>query len=301
MLDARAGFLAHCQLDLGLSPNTVRAYRVALDHLYAGLAALGLTLAEVGPDEVARLLAWCRDERGHAGATLAMGLVCWRMYARYLVSEKLLTSDRITLAPLPHLWQRLPEVLSIEEVERLLKSAPPGPMHLRDRLALELLYACGGRASEVVGIGLSDLKENGRLVRLRGKGRKERMVPLNPVARRTVTRYLKDLRPSLDPRTKSERLLLSSRGGPISRSVLWRIVRDAGVLAGINRPVYTHLLRHSFATHVLEGGAGLLAVQALLGHANLTTTQRYTHVDAKRLHDIFRKYHFRSGAPPPTD
>jgi integrase/recombinase XerD len=294
MLDARAAFLAYCRLELGLAPNTIAAYQRDLSLVHAALAGLGLTVPQCGPDEVGRLLAWLRDERKLASSSLVRLLVALRMYARWLVSEKLLERDRIQLAQMPKLWNSLPEVLSVDEVERLLQSPPDGPMRLRDRLALELLYACGGRASEVAGIALDDLKEHASLVQLHGKGGKDRMVPLGDRARSALRRYLDELRPTLDPGHRQRRLLLSARGRPITRNTLWKLVHDAGVLAGITRPVYTHLLRHSFATHLLEGGADLRSVQELLGHANLTTTQRYTHVDAKRLIEVHRKFHPRS-------
>jgi integrase/recombinase XerD len=293
MVDARAAFLAYCRLELGLSPNTLAAYANDLDKAHEGLAALGLSLADCGPDEVGRLLAWLRDQRAQASASLVRLLVALRMYARYLAMEKLIPRDRIQLAQMPKLWNELPEVLSVDEVGRLLEGVAPGPMRLRDRLALELLYACGGRASEVVGIGLADLRDGGRLVKLHGKGDRERMVPLGDQARRHLKRYLDELRPQLD-RARQERLLLSARGRPLTRQALWTLVKRAGVLAGIAKPVYTHLLRHSFATHLLENGADLRAVQELLGHANLTTTQRYTHVDAKRLIEIHRRFHPRA-------
>ena len=208
--------------------------------------------------------------------------------------EKLIERDRIQLTQMPKLWNALPEVLSVAEVDQLLANAPPGDLHLRDRLALELLYALGGRASEVVGIRRVDLHERDTLVRLHGKGDKERMVPLGSRARACLKRYLAELRPTLDPAGKKPELLLSRRGGRLTRAVLWKLVRDAGRLAGITKPVYTHLLRHSFATHLLENGADLRAVQELLGHANLTTTQRYTHVDARRLQDLHRRFHPRA-------
>ncbi len=287
-------FLTYCRLELGLSANTLKAYENDLAKANEGFAALGIAFADAGPDEVARLLGWLRDERAQAPASLVRLLVALRMYARYLVMEKVLPRDRIQLARMPHLWNNLPGVLSVDEVERLLQGPPEGPMRLRDRLALELLYACGGRASEVVGIGLADLREHASLVKLHGKGNKERMVPLGDKSRAALRRYLDGLRPSLDPERKQECLLLSAKGQPMSRQALWRVVRDAGVSAGLGKPVYTHLLRHSFATHLLENGADLRAVQDLLGHANLTTTQRYTHVDAKRLIDLHRKFHPRS-------
>jgi integrase/recombinase XerD len=295
MPDARVtAFLAYVRLELGLAANTVAAYRRDLALVHQGLVALGLDLAQCGPDEVGRLLAWLRDERRLAASSLVRLLVAWRMYTRFLVGEKLLARDRIGLAQMPKTWNTLPEVLSVDEVERLLHAVAEGPMRLRDRLALELLYACGGRASEVVGICLEDLKEHAALVQLHGKGGKDRMVPLGERARSALRRYLAELRPTLDPQHQRRHLLLSARGRPLGRHALWKVVHDAGRLAGIARPVYTHLLRHSFATHLLEGGADLRSVQELLGHANLTTTQRYTHVDAKRLIEVHRKFHPRS-------
>lgn len=294
MLDARAAFLAYCRLELGLAGNSIAAYKRDLALVYSALTGLGLDLTQCGPDEIGRLLAWLRDERKLASSSLVRLLVALRMYARWLVGEKLMERDRIQLAQMPKLWNVLPEVLSVEEVERLLHAVADGPMRLRDRLALELLYACGGRASEVAGMGLEDLKEHASLVQLHGKGGKDRMVPLGERARSALRRYLDDLRPTLDPTNKQRRLLLSARGRPLSRNALWKLVHDAGLRAGITKPVYTHLLRHSFATHLLEGGADLRSVQELLGHANLTTTQRYTHVDAKRLIEAHRRFHPRS-------
>jgi integrase/recombinase XerD len=287
-------FIAYCRLELGLSRNTLVAYANDLDKVTTGLQALDLRLEDCGPDEVGRLLAWLRDVRAQAPASLVRLLVSLRMYVRYLVMQKVLPRDRIQLAQMPTLWNELPQVLSVDEVERLLVAVAPGALQLRDRLALELLYASGGRASEVVGIGLSDLANRNQLVKLRGKGAKQRMVPLGGKARHYLARYLTELRPTLDPQCRCDSLLLSRRGRPLSRFALWRLVKDAGAMAGITKPVYTHLLRHSFATHLLEGGADLRSVQELLGHANLTTTQRYTHVDAKRLVEIHRRFHPRS-------
>ncbi len=291
MIDAD-GFLAWCRLELGLSANTVTTYRHALAALGRACAATSTRPEGAGPDEVSAWLAHGRDIDGHEPATLVNHLVCWRMYARWLVLEGRTSEDRIRLARMPHLWSRLPEVLSVDEVEALL-AAPAGDHRLRDRCALELLYATGGRASEVAGIRLGDLREDARLLLLRGKGSKERLLPLHERARATVRAYLKDGRPFLDQGMAKDHLLLSVRGLPVDRGFLWRLVRDCGRLAGIDRPIHTHLLRHAFATHLLENGADLRAVQELLGHALLTTTQRYTHVDAKRLVELHRRFHPR--------
>lgn len=289
-----AGFLDYCRLELGLSANTLTAYARDLAKIDEALVALGLTIPEVGPDEIARMLAWLRDERDNAPATLARALVALRMFARWLVLERKLVRDRIALAPMPHLWNSLPDVLSPEEIELLLESVPKGPLQVRDRLALELLYASGGRASEVCTIGVGDFRQARAIVHLHGKGSKERVVPIGDKARYYLKRYLTELRPSLVRTPSEDHLLLSSRGAPLSRQTLWRIVTETAKGAGLGRPVYTHLLRHSFATHLLQNGADLRAVQELLGHANLTTTQRYTHVDAKRLVEVHRKFHPRA-------
>ena len=272
---AQRDFLTYCRLELGLSANTLASYGRDLDKLRLALGTLRLDLATCGPDEVGKVLAWLRDERANAPATLVRLLVTWRMFARYLAMERLIPRDRIQLAQMPTLWNELPQVLSAEEV-------------------VELLYASGGRASEVVGIGLADFQSGNALVKLHGKGNKERMVPLGTQARGCLRRYLAELRPQLARTPTEDRLLLSARGRPLTRQSLWALVKQAGARAGLGKEVFTHLLRHSFATHLIENGADLRAVQELLGHANLTTTQRYTHVDAKRLIEVHRKFHPRS-------
>jgi integrase/recombinase XerD len=288
-------FLDHGRLALALSPNTLRDYRTALAHLQAAMTACDVATPEaLGPDEAAACLGWLRDQHDLGPGSLALCLVAWRMWARYLVEEGALTHDRLALTPSPKLWHSVPEVLSPDEVDRLLASPPDGPMRARDKAAIELLYALGGRASEVVGLGMSDLKEGGRLALLRGKGSKERLVPIGERARRAVAAYREGLRRELDPRGRQEHLLLGVRGGGWNRQGLWLMVQQSAILAGITKPVWPHLLRHSFATHLLHGGADLRVVQALLGHASLTTTERYTHVDAARLRDIHSRFHPRA-------
>jgi integrase/recombinase XerD len=296
VLDLRADFLTYCRLELGLAANTVAAYRRDLATLYGEAGPLAIDPSTAGPDEVARVLAVLRDEHDWAPSSRARLLVTWRMYLRFLVLEKHVARDRVQLSQAPTLWREVPEVLTVDEVDRLLVSVPPGPMELRDRAALYLLYACGARASEVVGIGLSAFSDGQALVRLRGKGNKERLVPLADSARLAVAAYVAELRPSLDPLHRVDALLLSSRGRPWHRQGLWALVRRAGELAGIDKPVYTHLLRHSFAVHMIERGADLRVVQELLGHANLTTTQRYTQADTSRLRDVLNRFHPRQGA-----
>ncbi len=294
MFDRVPGFLDYARLELGLAAATCTAYANDLTILGSACQGLGMTIPDLGPDEVNQLLLHLKETRDWNPSTCARALVALRMFSRWLVLEKLLTRDRIALAPLPALWDNLPEVLSEEEVELLLLSPAEGPLFLRDRLALELLYATGARASEIIGITLADLKDGRQLVLLRGKGGKQRMVPIGAPARRSLGRYLGECRPQLVGPASDDRLLLSARGRPLTRQSLWGIVTTTAQLAGLGKRVYTHLLRHSAATHLLQGGADLRLVQELLGHANLTTTQRYTHVDGKRLQEVHRRFHPRA-------
>lgn len=293
VIDGSADFLAHCRLQLGLSANTISAYRRDLARLHQWCENTQQPLAQWQPDTVAAWLGWLEAE-GLQRNSRRRALSALRHFVRFLLAERKLAEDRVHLVRSPQPHHRLPEVLTRDEVDRLLANPPPGPLQARDRAALELLYACGGRASEVVGIGLADLREGGCLVKLRGKGNKERLVPLGERAQQAVKAYLSEMRPTLEGGRRSELLLLGSRGRALSRQTLWAMVRKAGVLAGLGNRVYTHLLRHTFATHVLEGGADLRVVQELLGHANLSTTQRYTQVDAQRLKDLHSRFHPRA-------
>ena len=292
--DHRRGFIAYCRLELGLSANTIQAYQRDIDKAYRLADQLSYDVNDLHADDVAKMLAYLKKEEGQAPASLARFLVVIRMYAKFLVLERISDVDRVQMVQSPKLWQELPEVLSVEEVDRLLEAIPPGPMALRDRAILELLYACGARASEVCGLGLSDMREQGSVLRIHGKGNKERMVPLGRDARYHLYQYLNDLRPSLVKDSKLDSLFLTKRGRAMNRQAVWKVVREAGTLAGIQKPLYTHLLRHSFATHMLAGGADLRSVQELLGHANMTTTQRYTHVDVSRLRQVHQRFHPRS-------
>lgn len=287
-------FLAFCRFELGLSANTLAAYRRDLQMWSEVCASRNLDMHSLSIDDAGLLLRDLAEKRQLAPSSRTRALVTLRCYIRYLAAEGRITVDAISRMQGPRPDLDLPEVLSREDLKRLLENIPPGRMQLRDRVALELLYATGGRASEVVGLKLGDLKEDGRLLLLRGKGRKERVVPVAEPARLYVLEYLQKIRPGLDPHRKREEVLLGLRGGPMARQQLWAVVRRVGQFAGLKSPIWTHLLRHSFATHLLEGGADLRSVQELLGHANLTTTQRYTHVDAARLRAVHAQFHPRS-------
>lgn len=255
----------------------------------------------VGPADLRDYVFHLKDH-GRAATSIRRAQSSLRAYWAFLLGEEVVKGDPTEQLESPRVWQRLPDVLSRREVERLVEAPDPDhPLHWRDRAALELLYATGMRASELAELPLGGLDLRHRVCLVLGKGSKERIVPLGGPAARAVDRYLRDVRPVLEsasgrsggrPRAKG-RVFLNARGGPLSRQAVWMIVRTACRRAGIGRRVTPHTIRHSFATHLLEGGADLATVQELLGHADIATTQIYTHLDRKHLHDVHRRFHPR--------
>ncbi len=234
------------------------------------------------------------QELGLCPASQANYLAALRALYRFLVLSERLGADPTEHVKLPRRRRPLPEVLSVSEVERLLQQPDTStPRGVRDRAILEVLYGCGLRVSELCELRLGDLFLEHELVRVRGKGAKERLVPIGRVARRWVERYCRDVRPLL-LRRPTDVVFLNNRGGRLSRMAIWKLVRWAAERAGIRRQIHPHTLRHSFATHLLEGGADLRAVQEMLGHAHITTTQIYTHVDQLYLQEVYRTFHPRA-------
>jgi integrase/recombinase XerD len=233
-------------------------------------------------------------DRGQAPTSIRRAQSSLRTYWAFLLGERLVESDPTERMETPRTWRRLPDVLSPPEVEGLLEAPDPDhPLHWRDRAVLELLYATGMRVSELAGLPLTGVDAAQAVCLVFGKGSKERIVPMGRPAMRALDRYLRDVRPALDRGKGKGRVFLNARGTPISRQAVWGIVRTSAVRAGITRKVSPHTLRHSFATHLLEGGADLAAVQELLGHADIATTQIYTHLDREHLRDVHRRFHPR--------
>jgi len=221
-----------------------------------------------------------------------------RTYFGFLLAEGSLAADPTERLESPRLGRRLPDFLTHDEAARLLDAPDPdSPLFWRDRAILELLYATGMRVSELAELPLTALDLDEGFLTVFGKGSKERLVPVGVPALRAVGRYLREVRPGLDRgRGRSKgRVFLNGRGGPLSRVAVWTLVKESARRAGITRRVSPHTLRHTFATHLLEGGADLAAVQELLGHADISTTQIYTHVDREYLRDVHRRYHPRAG------
>ena len=294
-------FLAYLELERGLSRNTLEAYRSDLHQFTCFLARRGLSVQGAGHSDLADFLdelAAGRDGRPPvAPTTLGRKVACLRSFYRHLRREETISHDPAADLHGPRKPQRLPRVLSREEVRRLLEQ-PRGssPLALRDRALLEVMYACGLRASEAVGLELSDLDLEEGLLRARGKGNKERIVPVGRQALAALSVYLRGGRAELVGNRVQTRLLVNHRGGELTRQGLYKIVQGHARKAGLQEKMSPHTLRHTFATHLLAGGCDLRSLQEMLGHADLATTQVYTHLSADRLKDAYFGAHPRAAS-----
>jgi len=288
-------FLDYLVVECGLSENTIAAYRSDLERFIGYLRKYRVRHPrEVNVERLADYLIDLKDE-GLAVSSISRALVAIRMFFRFLWSEGKIKTDCTSLIEAPRLFHALPDFLSIQQVECLLE-APEAEttLGLRDRAMLELLYATGARISEVCNLKVDDINLEFGYARCFGKGRKERVVPVGRKAIAAIRRYLEAGRPRLLKNRTSEFLLLSRTGRRLDRHSAWRRVERAARRAGLPGKCYPHMLRHSFATHLLERGADLRVVQELLGHVSITTTQIYTHTNKARLRAIHRKFHPRA-------
>lgn len=288
-------FLAYIELEKGLSRNTAKSYENDLRQAAHCLKRLGAAgWLQVTSKHLAGWLHWLSDE-GFTASSQARKLAAVRMLFRHLVKQGRREDDPAALLSGPKFRRKLPQTLNVREMDRLLAAPSGGDAYaVRDRAMLELFYSSGLRISELCGLTLQQVDLDHGFVRVFGKGSKERVVPLGEKARDAVQAYLGSARPKLvKPRTGSE-LFLSERGKAISRKTLWVIVKNAAKRAGLEKPVKPHALRHSFATHLLGGGADLRAIQEMLGHASIGTTQIYTAVESSRLLDQHAKHHPRN-------
>jgi len=278
-----------------MARNSVRAYQSDLEQFFEWYRAHGRRALR---DVDLKLLSEYLDrlhERKLAATSIARHLVSIRMFFRYLVLEGVLLESAAELLNSPKLWQRLPTVLSPDMVDRLL-AAPTADVDrfpLRDRALLSLLYATGCRASEVTAMRLGDAHLEESYCRCTGKGNKERIVPLNPRAILAIQTYLEHERPQMIGLDGDDWLLVTRRGNQLSRITVWNLVKKYAARTGCSSQVSPHTLRHSFATHLLAGGADIRALQELLGHANIRTTQIYTHVEHSRLKAVHQQFHPR--------
>ncbi|MFU8855780.1 MAG: site-specific tyrosine recombinase XerD [Deferrisomatales bacterium] len=288
-------FLDHLLVERGLSRNTVDAYARDVSAFLAFLGGAGRPEADTarGRD----VLSWLKAQRarGLSARTTARRLSALRAFYRFLVREGLAGENPLERLESPKLWKTLPRTLSAEETRALVESPrSQDPQGLRDRALLELLYASGLRVSEAAGLTLDRVELSLGFVRPLGKGSKERIVPVGGRALEALRDYLEQGRPLLLKGRRDGHVFLSRFGRRLSRQSLWKRVKQAARAAGVSSSVSPHTLRHSFATHLLEGGADLRSVQMMLGHADLATTQVYTHITRQRLLDLVRRHHPRS-------
>lgn len=293
-------WLDHLQVERGLSPNTLKAYAADVRAILAACGIEGARRREDGA--LARLtptgvLRWMRAERRAARAPTSINrrIAALRGFGRFAVGIGAMDADPTAGLPTGRSWNRVPKSLSRTQVDRLLGSVQgTRPLDTRDRALLECLYATGARVQEVCDWRLDDLRVDDAVIRCIGKGRKERWVPLGDDALAALEAWLENARPKLDPEGSSERLFVSRSGRALERVRVYRMLRERAMKAGLAKLPSPHMLRHSFATHLLEGGADLRSVQELLGHATVQTTQVYTHVDRKRLKKVHGRYHPRA-------
>jgi integrase/recombinase XerD len=291
-------FLAHLEFERGLARNTLDAYRTDLLQYGAFLNGRGRSATEAEHADIADFLADLATGDGQPAcspATINRKTACLRSFYRHLRREELIDADPTAALSPPTKSRKLPRVLTYAEVKRLLESVSESdPIALRDRALLEVMYGCGLRASEAVGLDVNEVDLRRGFVRPHGKGNKERIVPLGREAAVAVTRYLRAGRPELIGSRAESRLFVNFRGGPLTRQGLYKIIRRHAKKVGLEGRMSPHTLRHSFATHLLSGGCDLRSVQEMLGHADVATTQLYTHLSGERIKEVYFKSHPRA-------
>jgi integrase/recombinase XerD len=303
LTDLTLDFLAYLELERGLSRNTLEAYRSDLQQFGEYLGRRGLDPLDANGTDLAAFISEMADgrdgKRPVAPATLQRKIACLRSFYRHLRREQILERDPTSELRPPRMRARLPKVLSRDEVATLL-SQPRGndPAALRDRALLETMYACGLRASEAIGLELSELDLEAGILRARGKGSKERIVPVGSKAIETLRVYIERGRPRLVGIRDEPHVFVNQRGAGLSRQGLYKIVQRHARAAGLEHRMSPHTLRHTFATHLLAGGCDLRSLQEMLGHADIGTTQIYTHLSAGRLREVYFDAHPRAQIEP---
>ncbi|PIZ84070.1 MAG: site-specific tyrosine recombinase XerD [Candidatus Omnitrophica bacterium CG_4_10_14_0_2_um_filter_44_9] len=284
----------YLSVERGLSLNTLVSYRRDLNTYLKFLDAVAKkTISDTSREDIRDFMMHEKD-KGLSVNSIARNLAALRTFYSFLAREKLIRSDVSSYIDSPKLWKKIPDILSFDEVDRLIESTDLNkPQGIRDRAILELMYATGMRVSEVSNIKVSDVHMDVGFVRCIGKGKKERIIPLGKKAITAIARYLEKVRPGQLKGSGSAELFLNRSGKKISRVSLWKLVKGYARKVRIKKEMRPHILRHTFATHLLERGADLRSVQEMLGHANISTTQIYTHVTQDRLKSIHKMFHPR--------
>lgn len=287
-------FLDHLWLEDGLAQNTLDSYRIDLQLFSAWLTKQELTLTQVTEAQVQHYLAFKFTKQQASSSSVYRLVSCLRRFYRYLLSQSTISKDPTVRIQSPKLPKHLPDSLTETEVEALL-SAPDNQetLGLRDRAMLELLYACGLRVSELVNMSINEISLQDGVIRITGKGNKTRLVPMGEHASDWVIQYLNEARPVLLKQRLSDALFVTNRGASMTRQAFWYLIKRYAKQVNIAKPLSPHVLRHAFATHLLNHGADLRVVQLLLGHSDISTTQIYTHVAKARLKQLHEKHHPR--------
>ncbi|MDO8674533.1 MAG: site-specific tyrosine recombinase XerD [Candidatus Omnitrophota bacterium] len=287
-------FINYISVERGLAKNTLAAYRLDLEKYVKLLAGQGVKNADTVRSEHITGFLQTLKKSGLSTSSICRNLAAVKMFHRFLVRDGLAKEDPTSLVDTPKQWARIPEVLTQKEMEAILRAAQTkGKNHKRDYAMLELFYASGMRVSEMVDLKVASVNLEAGFVRAIGKGSKERIIPVGRKAREAIAYYCGHIRPRSLKTTESDALFLSQQGKKMSRVMAWKIIKQYARLAGIKKNIKPHTLRHTFATHLLEHGADLRSVQEMLGHADIATTQIYTHVDKERLKSVHKQFHPR--------
>ncbi len=282
-------FMEFVRVEKGLSANTQEAYSNDLIQWFEYLHHSHESLE----NSVTYYVGFMHDS-GLSPVSISRKLTSLRMFYKYLVSESIIESSPVDLVEMPRLPKSLPKVLSVLEVQTMIDSTAESRSNQRDRAILEVLYGCGLRVSELIGLNLGDFEFSEGFLRVLGKGSKERWIPLGQYAKNSLLDYIQGERSQLINQRSMKAVFCNLRGKRISRVAVWKIIQKYKQQAGIQREISPHTFRHSFATHLLDNGADLRVVQELLGHANLTTTQIYTHLSREQLYRVFQNHHPRN-------
>lgn len=287
-------FLSYLSVEKGLAKNTLSSYGDDLVSYTAFLKNSRIeSLSKVTKNDVVNFMLYQKD-KGLAANSIARRLAAVKVFHRFLLRERILPLDPTSLIDSPKLWKKVPETLSLNEVEALINAPDTrGAQGIRDKAIMETLYATGMRVSEAVNLRKDNVNMEVGFLRCIGKGDKERVIPLGKKAIASIKRYLELSRPKLLKAKQSELLFVSRLGSRISRQSFWKIIKKYARVAGLKKPIRPHIMRHSFATHLLERGADLRSVQEMLGHSNISTTQIYTHINKDRLKAIHKQFHPR--------
>lgn len=291
MVDPLKRFLNYLVVEKGLSSNSLEAYERDIQKFREYLARNGKGLTKFDRKDVISFINHLRDDRGNQTSTISRAISALRGFCKFMLLEGLMEEDPIENLPTPQGWKRIPRIIGIDEILTMLKEVEGKELSLRDRAILEIIYSSGLRVSEVISIKMEDINFEAGFITIRGKGSKERIVPINERTLNTLKKYINELRPSLLKKGTTSTLFLAKGGKPLTRQRLWQIIKTYS--RKLSTKISPHTLRHCFASHLLDRGADLRVLQKMLGHSDISTTQIYTKVTPERLKRIHREYHPR--------